>query len=88
MACYTQSVKRRKVGVDDFTTTSNLSKHCDEKSTQNIIHHKIPIPSIELITFMWFGLPIHETMATKEGTKIIKKKRAHERYFILRYSIK
>ena len=67
--------------IEEFTATSNPNKLQEEECTQGRTRHKVL--SIELITQMWFGVSIHEAIATQRGTKLIEEKRTDEDFLTI-----
>ena len=49
-------------------------------SKQQITHNKVAIPSIDRVSHMWLGFPIHEAMALHRGTKIIRETRTNKEF--------
>ena len=64
----TQSAKRRR-----STTSLSASKSQHEKTMEDI-------PSIDIVSHMWLGFPIHEAIATHWNKEVIREHRTNEEF--------
>lgn len=64
--------------LEEFTTTSNPSTQQKVEGTQSRTRQKVP--SIELITQMRLGFPIHKAMATQRGSRLVVEKHTYENF--------
>ena len=69
----TQSAKRRR---------GEVGRHAHNSGTNNLQYTrtKEAIPSIDVVSQMWFGFSIHEAIATQRGKGIILEHRANEEF--------
>ena len=67
----TQSTKRRRNEAGRHTPSLGTSKLQHEKT-------KEAIPSIDIVSHMWLGFPIHEAIAIQRGNAIIHEHRTPE----------
>jgi hypothetical protein len=69
----TQSAKRRRNEAGHHTIPSGANKFQHEKT-------KEAIPSIDIVSQMWLGFPIHEAIATQQSKDIIHEHRTTEEF--------
>ena len=69
----TQSAKRRRNEAGRHTLPLGASKPQHEKT-------KEAIPSIDIVSHMWLGFPIHEAIAIQRGKEIIREHRTTEEF--------
>ena len=69
----TQSAKRRESEMGTHVFNAGTSK-------QQITRNKVAIPSIDIVSHMWLGFPIHEAMALHRGIEIIRETRTNEEF--------
>ena len=67
----TQSAKRRRNEAGRHTTSLGTSKSQHERTKETI-------PSIDIVSHMWLGFPIHEAIAIQRGNAIIHEHRTPE----------
>ena len=72
----TQSAKRRRSGVGGHTLNSSTS-------IPQLTRSKEAIPSIDILSQIWLGYPIHEAIATHKGIEPIQKYRTHDEFLRL-----
>ena len=65
------SAKKRRSEVGGPKTTHNLHKSQSIKTKERI-------PSIDIVSHMWLGFPIHEVVAVQKGGDIIREHRTTE----------
>ena len=65
------SAKRRRSEEGKHTTHSDSNKSHNMRS-------KEAIPSIEMMSQMWLGFPIHEAIATHKGQEVLREHRTNE----------
>ena len=69
----THSAKRRRGKSGGLATITDAHKYKGKKN-------KEVIPSIDIVFHMWLGFPIHEAIAIRNGTEIIKERRIQEEF--------
>jgi hypothetical protein len=69
----THSAKRRRGESGGLATITDAHKYKGKKN-------KEAIPSIDIVSHMWLGFPIHEAIAIRNGMEIIQERRTQEEF--------